>query len=219
MDFEKAPISAASTVFESVTSIGCHFHLSQSIWRKVQEVGLATKYGDIPFALNIRKLSALAFLPADEIPSAFLEVAELLSNEEPNTKLLLKYFEETYVLGRIRIRKGKVMNSRTQPLFPPSFWSVHQCIEHGLPRTQNSIEAWHRRWNTLVDSQRSTYRLIEEAIEEQQQTNIRSSRAMAGIPRTPTKNKNNQALSNVLDSCDDLPTLDYLHGIACNLHF
>ena len=60
-DFEQAAISAAKRCFPSSTSIGCHFHLGQSLWRKIQECGLASRYGnDLKFALQIRHLTALA---------------------------------------------------------------------------------------------------------------------------------------------------------------
>ena len=31
------------------------------------------------------------------------------------------------------------------PLFPPALWSVYDSTELGIPRTQNVVEAWHRR--------------------------------------------------------------------------
>ena len=58
---------------------------------------------------------------------------------------LIKYFEKCYV-------NGKVLNTRTSgaprftpPLFPPEIWSVYQNNQEGYPRTQNKVEAWHRR--------------------------------------------------------------------------
>ena len=35
-------------------------------------------------------------------------------------------------------------------LDPPNFWSVVDNIDNAFPRTQNSVEAWHRRWETIV---------------------------------------------------------------------
>jgi len=54
-DFEKGAINALREVFPHVTVSGCHFHLSQSVLRKVNELGLKTTYeGDAEFALHIR---------------------------------------------------------------------------------------------------------------------------------------------------------------------
>ncbi len=41
-------------------------------------------------------------------------------------------------------------SERSPSLFPPDVWSVYENIELRFPRTQNNVEAWHRRWLTLV---------------------------------------------------------------------
>lgn len=71
-DFELGAINAAKSVFKSSKFHVCLFHFGQSIWRKIQEVGLKTRYSNDPmFALNLRKLIALAFVPANDIPDAW----------------------------------------------------------------------------------------------------------------------------------------------------
>jgi hypothetical protein len=71
-DFELASINASRHVFSNVENKGCFFHLGQSVWRKIQSCGLATRYGnDEQFSLMLRHLFALAFLPPEEIPAAF----------------------------------------------------------------------------------------------------------------------------------------------------
>ena len=50
----------------------CFFHLSQSVYRKVQELGLTTIYThSTEEALTIRMLPALAYLPPEVVLSAF----------------------------------------------------------------------------------------------------------------------------------------------------
>jgi len=39
-DFEKVAWAAARQTIPGVSIQGCHFHWSQAIWRKVQEIGL-----------------------------------------------------------------------------------------------------------------------------------------------------------------------------------
>ncbi|CAF5119642.1 unnamed protein product, partial [Rotaria magnacalcarata] len=61
------------TDFES----GYLFHFSQAIWRQVQNKGLATKYReDECFRLKVKKLIALAFVPLDEVTTAFDLIAD-----------------------------------------------------------------------------------------------------------------------------------------------
>src|SRR2546423_8867002 len=56
---------------------------------------------------------------------------------------------------------------RSEPLFPPSLWSVTENIEYTFPRTQNSVEAWHRRWETLVGRPHvGLFKIIKERSEE-----------------------------------------------------
>ncbi|CAJ0903673.1 4947_t:CDS:2 [Entrophospora sp. SA101] len=63
---------------------------------------------------------------------------------------IVEWFEEYYVHGRTRrtLRHGNAIQE--SPLFPPDFWSVVDNIGYAFPRTQNFVEAWHRRWGALV---------------------------------------------------------------------
>ncbi|KFD45263.1 hypothetical protein M513_13859 [Trichuris suis] len=71
-DFELGAINACRRVFPNATNAACYFHFVKCVWREVQESGLAKRYcRDENFNLKIRQLTALAFLPAEEIPDAF----------------------------------------------------------------------------------------------------------------------------------------------------
>jgi len=50
-----------------------------------------------------------------------------LFGDTEEEKKLLKYFEETYVIGKSRMRlRGKPRRDNyNPPLFPPEMWSVH----------------------------------------------------------------------------------------------
>ncbi|CAB4472645.1 unnamed protein product [Rhizophagus irregularis] len=174
-DFEIAAINAIRAEFQEVQNKGYHFHLLQNIYRKVQEFGLTVQYGiDETFSLLIRHIPALAFLPHNNIPSAFDELRAIMP-EEANS--IMKWFKIYYIYGRIRrtTRSGNII--RPDPLFPPSIWSVTDNIEYTFPRTQNIIEAWHRRWNTLVGHAHiGIFKIIKEIQYEQNQVenNIKS---------------------------------------------
>jgi len=114
--------------------------------------------------LPVRHLLALAFLPPEEIPSAFDEIKKLLEIES-GTGHLIMWFEDNYVLGRVRktLRNGNVI--RGLPLFSPELCSV---FNQNIPRTQNNIEAWHRCWECLVgESHVGVYHLIKDLQKEQ----------------------------------------------------
>ncbi len=91
-DFESAMIKACSKVFPASNLRGCFFHFSQCIMRKLQACGLKRKYEvDAEFALKMRMLCALAFVPVDRVIDAF----EMLCDNEvfpPETQEVVDYF-------------------------------------------------------------------------------------------------------------------------------
>ena len=77
-------------------------------WRRVQSNGLVLLYGeDESFRLLILRLSALTFLPAEDIPDTFLEAKKIMS---PETHDLVKWFKDNFALGRVRrvLRNGTI---------------------------------------------------------------------------------------------------------------
>ena len=94
VDFEKASINAFEEKFLSVVS-GCFFHLSQNIYRKIQSAGLTNQYIEDPnFALQIKMLPSLAFVPEDKVIQSFTA----LMVEFPTTAIeIAEYFKETYI--------------------------------------------------------------------------------------------------------------------------
>lgn len=133
-DFEIGAIHAAQKYFPSASMHACFFHLSQSVWRHIQSIGLQSRYiNDADFALNIRKLLALAFIPAEDIAKHFSELVQSKfwsdnEDDEDNAKIqiLLNYFESTYIGAMAR------NNKRKAPLFPPTLWSVYLITTLGM---------------------------------------------------------------------------------------
>ena len=94
-DFETASHKAAKEVFTGIEIECCFFHFSQANWRHVVSLGFRQRYvEDLDFALKVRMVTALAFLPADKIYKGFQEVSSIMSEEFQE---FLTYFEKTYV--------------------------------------------------------------------------------------------------------------------------
>ncbi|KAK3741180.1 hypothetical protein QZH41_012629, partial [Actinostola sp. cb2023] len=127
LDFEKAMWAAVRSVLPGVTLMGCAFHWTQALWRKVQELGLAMAYcHDDGLHRFIRKLMALPFLPAIQIPTVFQRLR--LQATTPALVNLVDYVATNWIHS---------------PTFPPTDWSVYgQSI-----RTNNDIEGWHNGLN------------------------------------------------------------------------
>ena len=214
VDFEKAAINAFMEYFPDTAIKGCFFHLSQNIWRKVQEFGLQSRYQqDSVFALKIRMLPALAFATPTDIPELF---TELFMEPPPEAYELASYFESTYI-GR-HIAGSIVIPS----MFPIEMWNNHNLVHHGIPRTTNAVEAWHRGFNNLMSCQHpSIWKFIEVLKKEQGLTEIKHAFYLSG--RNPAKRKcytdNEKALRNLIDSYLSRPKLDFLKGIAYRFGF
>jgi hypothetical protein len=217
-DFEQAVINAVQSEFPDSIHKGCFFHLCQSLWRKIQSEGLANEYGtDEDFSIKLRHITALAFLPASEIPPAFDQVKLLLPE---NANGIIEYFESNYVNGRVRNLRNR-SSRRVQPLFPPEFWSVNYLVELGYPRTQNIVEGWHNRLIKLTGKAHvGVYTIIEAMIKEQQQTEVRIENINRGAPRPSQRNqyvnRENRILT-IFNDLDNRTLLDFLRGIAHNI--
>ncbi|XP_066969266.1 uncharacterized protein [Macrobrachium rosenbergii] len=71
-DFELAAITAVKEEFSTASHYGCLFHLGQCLYRKICDCGLKVRYDtDSEFALKIRMLLALAFVPVDKVTESF----------------------------------------------------------------------------------------------------------------------------------------------------
>ena len=99
-DFEKGIHNACAEVYPNVNIKCCFFHLGQSLYRRIQETGLQVQYRDE----NDRRIKnythillAVAFVPVDDVPTAF----NLLRGtwREDDFKPVLDYFGKTYVHG------------------------------------------------------------------------------------------------------------------------
>lgn len=212
-DFEKAIQNAAARVFNGVEIVGCLFHLGQSLWRKVQQCGLTEEYQNNE---NVRQhtkmLLSLSFVPVDDVIMAFEELAENCPNSlDP----IINYWEDNYI-GRIR------RNRRASPRFAIAIWNVYSRVENGLPRTNNSVEGWHRAFQqTLNCHHPSVYKLIEQFRKEQDHVEIQLTRLAAGINHPNSSKRKYVQLSRRLETLtenyDDSAVLDYLRRISYNL--
>lgn len=133
-DFEIGAINALREIFVAAQTHGCFFHLCKSVWAKIQNVGLKERYSnDAEFALNMRQLTALAFVPVQDIQTAFEKLCDSdfwspESEDEDVVKIqeVLSYFETTYIGVPTRTQAR-----RRKPIFEPKLWSVYELIKSG----------------------------------------------------------------------------------------
>ena len=100
-DFEQSVIRAIGTTFgDQVRCQGCFYHLTQSTWRRIQQLGLIDLYRtDESVKLFCGMLDGLAFLPLDEVNNG---MDFLKANTPEGLEDLVQYFDSTYVSGSYR---------------------------------------------------------------------------------------------------------------------
>jgi hypothetical protein len=84
----------------------------------------------------------------------------------------------------------------------------------GILRTQNNVEAWHRRWEILVgQSHVGVYRMIEELQKEQQSVDLQVESIMSGEQR-PAKKKTlierGKRIKTIVDDRENRSVMDFL---------
>ncbi|XP_034238652.1 uncharacterized protein LOC117643707 [Thrips palmi] len=223
-DYEEAVIRAVMAVFPDADIARCLFHLGQSYWRRLQNEGLAVEYrqeANEDMRTSFHSLIAVAFCHLDDVKNVFDE----LRREAPAAlRPVFKYVDEKYIRG-CRRRHG-----RRTPVFPPEWWNCHERALGDLPRTTNSVEAWHRRLNTIMGKAHPTlYFALDQLQSEVMEVEWDIERLGSG--RSPEKKKRNQyvlmdaRISRVMERYDqykeDGEMLEFLkavgHNIAGNL--
>lgn len=213
-DFENAVISAISIVFPNCLNRGCFFHFCQCVYRKIQNQGLKQRYDSDPeFALNIRMLNALAFVPTEYVIEAFESLCDnnLLPLEAQG---VIDYFEDTWI-GRPNRR-----NQRRDPIFSHSMWNCYNAVQNDLPKTNNSVEGWHRAFESqLSASHPSIWKFLDALKREQNLNEVKIEQYVAGaVPVQPRKKykESGARLIRLLTEFNPLNLNEYLRGIAYN---
>ena len=112
------------------------FHFGQCIWRKLQSDGFSQRYRDEPdFALVVKRLLALAFVPMDDV----IEVFETLTTDPVyrEIEVICDYIEDNFI-GRQR--RGRRSPSR----FSIQLWNQYTRVIEKLPRSNNALENYNR---------------------------------------------------------------------------
>lgn len=170
------------------------------MWRHVQSEGFQERYtSDEIFRINVNKLVALAFVPVNDVVKAYMSIFNDFDHE---CEELLAYFEKTWV-GQKRtrgiyqcvlpfcsdLRSFFILGSRrTKPLYAIELWNVYERVVQDLPRSNNSIEGWHRAFNCRVSIKHpSVTKLAKCIVREQTKFEFDIARIKVGQQPKPKK--------------------------------
>ena len=70
-------LSALNQVYCDIPQLGCLFHFTINVFKRVQDIGLQQNYLTYPlFRGNIRMILALSFVPVQDVILAFDELCD-----------------------------------------------------------------------------------------------------------------------------------------------
>ena len=178
----------------------------------MQEHGLQQRYQeDTDFALKLKMIPALA--PLQDVIAAFEELCdELPAKSQP----VVDHFEDTYV--------GRPQHwGRRPPIFGNDLWNMFDWAQDELPRTNNSVEGWHRSFQSNIGSNHPKFWNFVDFIKcEQTLQQVHLTQALAGHAPQPGRKTYSDLKASILTILRDYGnrnTLEYLLGIAHNLGF
>lgn len=102
MDFEKSIINACTEMYPDTSIMCCFFHLTQSVYRKVQGVGLQESYCNPEndrLRVQMHIILALAFVPINDNDVCRI-FTRLEAHVDEDNAPVLDNFGETYVIGK-----------------------------------------------------------------------------------------------------------------------
>lgn len=210
-DYESASINAMTSVFPGVSVVGCSFHLSQCLWRKIQTLRLTEAYRcNVNIRVKCKMLLALSYIPERDVQFAFEIITEKFPEE---LRSIVEYWESTYVGRRLL---------GLPPRFPISIWNMFSRLQDHLPRTNNSLEAWHNSFQKSVDCHSpSIFKLINKLQVEQQHVMNNVTRYRAGFRVKECQHSKYalraRRLRTLATEYSFAQVEDYLEAVALNL--
>ena len=148
-DFESGLIAVVRTQFPNSLHSGCHFHFTQAVWRKVQELGLSILYSSSEHSevtKFVQLCMALPFIPIYEVEHQFnicVSVLNTVNSTDFHTLAsFITYFRSTWING----------------MFPLSMWNQFQHDHQH--RTNDQIESWHSSLQTKLPNKPNIFVLI-----------------------------------------------------------
>ena len=145
---------------------------------------------------------------------------EIRANYNQNgVDVVLDYFEDTYI-GRQR--RGR---PRDIPMFPAEIWGTYDRTVNQLPRTNNHLEAWHKRFqNTCGFSHPNIWKFLNVLKNEESLIHAEYQQALGGHPAPAQKRTYADSAARVLNVVNGYQIrrpdiLGYMRAISRNIKY
>lgn len=205
-------------MFPGIAVSGCFFHLGQIIYRQVQAAGLQAAYRneeDRTIKQKTHMLMCLAFVPVDDVPSAYKTLRGVCPAE---LHPVFDFFRKNYVVGT----PARGQRRAVPPRYPPPLWNQYATALQKSHRTNNVSEGWHNRFRQVVGKDHpDLYSALSEFQKEQGYTEICIQELALGkrVRNAPQKKWRDVQirLENIAAEYENLPLLEYLNNLAYNV--
>ena len=163
-------------------------------------------------------LAALAFIPPNTVIEAFEELIDVIRLQFlGEADQFIDYFDDTYI-GRFRRNAP-----RRQPMFSIELWNMFHRTQDELPRTNNNIEGWHRRFQSNVSAPHPViWKFLDILKKEEGLTRVEALQAIGGHPPPAQRRRYRDCNQRIIAIVDDYPnrnTIQYLRSIGHNLSY
>ena len=196
-DYDSGVILAVRTVFFGSEQVGCWFHYSQCIYRKIQDIGLSREYSSNEIIQTVsRKLFSLPFLPPNEIVWGFQDYENQLQTiflVYPSLETLFNQVRNFWIFGNL----------------PLNFWNVFD--RPVTIRTTNQCENWNRGWNSDVRTTTPNFWKVLKKLGEQELSSRLDIRRISRGEPPRLKSKKYRNLDNKIVRLKN----SYLDGNIC----
>lgn len=215
MDFERGLLNAFGEVFPSVEIHGCYFHYCQAIWRRIQGLPqVLRKYAsDHTFALHMRMLMALAYVPTDNVRRyyAILKASDVFTENFEILEELLDYMSRTWIGTKVSRRYRK-------PLFDLQIWNCYDHVVRCFPLTNNMVEGWHRGFSSLIQDHHPAFHKLVRAFQENNALTLHNYtiRLAANAPQTRKRRYKDRTeeVRRIVETFGRPQPLQYLASLA-----
>ena len=129
VDLEMDMIKAIKNCYPRASIRRCQFNVSQSWFRKLQSLGLASDYNTSDSVIGnwLKLFFGLPALPPNQAQDFFFDIMVNTNPDIHQTLIFSTYLEKNYMLE--------------DSLYPPNMWAH---VDEKMPTTTNACEAFHK---------------------------------------------------------------------------
>ena len=162
-------------------------------------------------------ITALSFVPEADVIRTFEQLifTDFFIENQDEIADVIDYIEDNWI-GRQRVA------TRRPPRFALSLWNCYNGVLDGLPKTNNSVEKWHKEFSSLIAATHPTiWKFIDELKKQQSINDIKIVQYLAGqnpeLGRRIYRNLAERIL-NVVREYHQRDPIDYLSSLAHNFN-